>query len=74
MVGLEPVAEEEDKLQLRQLIAEHLYHTKSLNAQRVLETWDDLLPRFVKVMPHDYKLVLEERKERGLATETVHIG
>ena len=74
MVGLEPVVEEEDRTLLRQLIEEHFHYTKSLSAQRVLETWDDVLPRFVKVMPHDYKRVLGERKERGLATESVPIG
>ena len=74
MVGLESVVEEEDRTLLHQLIEEHLHYTKSLSAQRVLETWDDVLPRFVKVMPHDYKRVLEERKERGLATESVTIG
>ena len=74
MVGLEPVVEEEDRTQLRQLIEEHLHYTESLSAQRILETWDDVLPMFVKVMPHDYKRVLEERKERGLATESVPIG
>jgi glutamate synthase (NADPH/NADH) large chain len=74
MVGLEPVVEEEDRTQLRQLIEEHLHNTKSLTAQRVLESWDDVLPQFVKVMPHDYKRVLEERKERGIPTESVPIG
>jgi len=74
MVGLEPVIEEEDRTLLRQLIEEHLSYTKSGSAQRVLETWDDVLPRFVKVMPHDYKRILEEWKERGLTGESVPIG
>ena len=74
MVALEPVTEEEDKTMLRKLVEEHLRYTKSRSAQRVLETWDDVLPRFVKVMPHDYKRVLEERKERGLTIESVPIG
>ena len=74
MVGLGPVAEEEDRRLLRQLIEEHLHYTKSLSAQRVLETWDDVLPRFVKVMPLDYKRVLEERRERWISTESVPIG
>jgi glutamate synthase (NADPH/NADH) large chain/glutamate synthase (ferredoxin) len=74
MVGLERVVEEEDRTLLRKLIEEHLHYTKSVSARRVLETWDNLLPRFVKVMPHDYKRILEEWKERGLTAETVPIG
>jgi glutamate synthase domain-containing protein 2/glutamate synthase domain-containing protein 1/glutamate synthase domain-containing protein 3 len=74
MVGLEPVVEEEDRTVLYQLIEEHLHYTKSLSAQRVLKTWGDALPRFVKVMPHDYKRVLKERQQRGLATEPMPIG
>jgi len=31
-------------------------------AARVLDDWDRVLERFVKVMPRDYKRVLEERK------------
>jgi glutamate synthase (NADPH/NADH) large chain len=74
MVALEPVTEEEDKTTLRKLIEEHMQYTKSLSAQRVLETWDNVLPKFVKVMPHDYKRVLEEGKGRGLTIESVPIG
>jgi glutamate synthase domain-containing protein 3 len=74
MVGLEPVVEDVDRTQLRQLIEEHLRHTGSVSAQRILETWDDAFPRFVKVMPHDYKRVLAERKENGITIESVPNG
>jgi glutamate synthase domain-containing protein 3 len=73
-VGLEPVVEEEDRMLLRHLLEDHLHYTKSVSAQTVLEKWDDALPRFVKVMPHDYKRVLAERKERGRTSESVSIG
>ena len=58
MVALEKVdgAEVEE---LRQLIKRHAEATKSQNAYRVLATWDDMLPKFVKVMPKDYKRVLQ---------------
>ena len=49
---------------LRDLIQEHLEQTGSVNAKRVIENWDSMLPKFVKVMPHDYKRVLEERNGR----------
>ena len=62
MVDLEPVVEDEDCHKLKGLIEEHFQVTESVNAKRVLENWDDMLPKFVKVMPRDYKRVLDERK------------
>jgi glutamate synthase (NADPH/NADH) large chain len=59
IVALEPVAEPEDTAELRSLIARHLQYTDSPVARRVLEDWDALLPRFVKIMPEEYKLALE---------------
>ena len=65
MVGLEDVETQEDQAALHRLIEEHLERTGSVNAKRVLENWDDMLPRFVKVMPYDYKRVLEEQRQRA---------
>jgi glutamate synthase (ferredoxin) len=58
MVALEKVdgAEVEE---LRQLIKRHAEATKSQNAYRVLAMWDDMITKFVKVMPKDYKRVLQ---------------
>ncbi len=67
MVGLEGVEAEDDERELRGLIEEHHRHTGSANARRVLENWDAMLPMFVKVMPHDYKRALEERKQGSIA-------
>ena len=66
MVGLEVVESEDDIALLRGLIERHLELTKSTTARRVLENWEALLPRFVKVMPHDLKRVLRERQEAEL--------
>ena len=74
MVGLERVIAEEDKSQLHRLMEEHLHYTGSLNAIKVLNTWEDILPKFLKVMPHDYKRILEERKARTPSTGSVQVG
>jgi glutamate synthase domain-containing protein 3 len=71
MVDLEPIETEGDKLDLRRLLIEHLDATSSVNARRVLDNWDELLPRFVKVMPRDYKRVLSERLARAEAAAAV---
>ena len=61
MVDLESVESEEDKANLRRLIEAHFELTGSANASRVLSSWDQILPKFVKVMPRDYKRILAER-------------
>jgi glutamate synthase (NADPH) large chain len=66
MVSLEAVESEEDIALLRGVVERHLGWTGSTVAERVLENWDELLPRFVKVMPNDLKRVLEERQEAEL--------
>ena len=64
MVDLEPVVEDEDLATLRDLVQEHFQRTKSARAQMVLEAWEEMVPRFVKIFPRDYRRVLEERKRR----------
>jgi glutamate synthase (NADPH/NADH) large chain len=69
MVELERVDGDEDAAELRGLIEKHREHTGSAVAADVLERWDEVLPQFVKVMPTDYKRVLEEQKVRLLRPE-----
>ncbi|GAB4479167.1 MAG: hypothetical protein OHK0037_41150 [Elainellaceae cyanobacterium] len=59
MVGLERLEDAEEISDLRQLIQQHADYTQSAVAQRVLADWDNTVPKFVKVMPKDYKRVLE---------------
>jgi glutamate synthase (NADPH/NADH) large chain len=66
MVGLEAVESEDDVALLRGTVERHLRWTGSTIAERVLENWEELLPKFVKVMPNDLKRVLEERREAEL--------
>jgi glutamate synthase domain-containing protein 3 len=55
--------DEGDIIEVRALVDEHLERTGSPVAQRVLDNWDELLPKFIKVFPTDYKRVLAERAE-----------
>ena len=43
---------------MRATIAKHFEATGSPRAKWVLENWAEMLPRFVKVFPHEYKRVL----------------
>ena len=77
MADMEPVADEEDIATLRGLIEEHYKHTGSGPAGRILADWSSALSKFKKIMPRDYRRVLEERKNRDLAArelETVTHG
>jgi len=48
-----------DAQRLKGLIERHLHYTNSDVARRILDDWEATLPRFIKVMPVDYKQALE---------------
>ena len=49
-----------DAERLSQLIQNHVHYTASSHAQDILDNWDDYLPKFVKVMPVEYRRALQE--------------
>ncbi|MEO0530390.1 MAG: hypothetical protein AAF266_07395, partial [Planctomycetota bacterium] len=53
---------EDDVAEVKELIAKHADLTGSTVAEDALDRWDEVQGEFVKVMPTDYKRVLEERK------------
>jgi glutamate synthase domain-containing protein 3 len=57
-VDLEAVEETADVELLRNLIGKHFEYTRSPRAKWILENWDSMLPKFLKVFPHEYKRVL----------------
>jgi glutamate synthase (NADPH) large chain len=59
LVDLEPLAGDEDVALVRDLITRHLRYTGSGCAERILKEWKTSRKRFVKVMPRDYKRVLQ---------------
>jgi glutamate synthase (NADPH/NADH) large chain len=61
MADLEPLSET-DLVLLRNMIEKHQQYTKSRRAGMLLETWNEARQHFIKVMPRDYKAVLEKRK------------
>jgi glutamate synthase domain-containing protein 3 len=44
------------------LINDHRNYTGSPVAENIIANWDDFRSKFVKVMPRDYKRILEERR------------
>lgn len=49
-----------DAQRLKHLIQNHKHYTGSPRAQHILENWSDYLPRFIKVMPVDYRAALKQ--------------
>jgi glutamate synthase (NADPH) large chain len=71
MVDLDPL-DDDDQVWLRDVVARHQAETGSVVAQHLLAGWTDEVERFVKVMPADYKRVLEAARlaeERGLSVD-----
>jgi glutamate synthase (NADPH/NADH) large chain len=64
MVELDPLEIDEDINELKTLIENHLRYTGSTVAKAALDNWDETVKQFVKVMPTDYKRVLQEMKQQ----------
>jgi glutamate synthase (NADPH/NADH) large chain len=62
MVELSLVEDMSDMNELRGLITRHAEYTGSRKARRILDEFEKYLPQFIKVIPYDYKKVLEEEK------------
>ena len=52
-----------DARRLRLLIERHMHYTDSQRARTILDNWKETMPKFVKVMPVDYRRALEEMKQ-----------
>lgn len=58
---------EADEARLKGIIENHQRYTRSERAQIILDNWDDYLPKFIKVMPVDYRRALVEMKSKKAA-------
>jgi glutamate synthase domain-containing protein 3 len=71
LVELEPVEVRSDRALLKKLIERHARYTGSARAKQLLAEWEESVSRFVRVMPVEYKRVLEQRERaRQAALET----
>jgi len=64
LVDLDPL-DDEDRAELRELLVEHHARTDSAVAERILEGGEAAIRQFVKVMPREYKRIINERKQVG---------
>lgn len=66
MVELTPVDSVSEQEFIKERLQKHIEHTESAVAKNILDNWNDFLPKFVKVMPLEYKRALEEMKMKQL--------
>ncbi len=66
-LNLEPVVSKEDNDELKSLIENHYNATLSPLAQRILENWENELPKFIKIFPEEYKQALKRLEKEKLA-------
>jgi len=63
MVDLERLDDPDEIAEVRAMIEAHHGYTQSAKAESVLANWDAMLPRFVKVIPVDYRRALKRLAE-----------
>ena len=76
MVDLSELSEKYDILELKGLIEEHLAATGSPKAKKILDSFEEYIPKFKKIIPHDYKKMMSAIaafEEKGLNSEQAQI-
>jgi glutamate synthase (NADPH) large chain len=66
LVDLNPVEDRADITELQTLVNNHFLFAQSTLASEILTHWEEYLPKFIKVIPFEYKKVIEERKLQEL--------
>ena len=76
MVSMEAVTEKYDVLELKEMIREHVESTGSEKGREILDHFMEYLPKFKKIIPHDYRRMLQtivQMEEKGLSSEQAQI-
>ena len=76
LVSMEAVTDKYDVLELKEIITEHVAYTNSKKGKMILDNFGEYLPKFKKIMPHDYKKMLMkivQMEEKGLSSEQAQI-
>lgn len=76
MVSSSELTSKYDILELKSMIQEHVAFTNSAKGKEVLDHFEEYLPKFKKIIPHDYERVLKtivQMEEKGLSAEQAQI-
>ena len=76
MVLFSEVTEKYEILELKELIEEHVKATDSKKGKDILDNFDEYLPKFKRIIPHDYKRMMSAiavNEEKGMSNEQARI-
>lgn len=76
MISIEDVTDKYEVSELKQLIMDHVNYTNSEIGKRILEDFEGYLPKFKKIIPKDYKKMMNmivAFEEKGLSREKAAI-
>ena len=76
MVSSGEITSKYDVLELKAMIQEHVALTNSEKGKKILDNFGEYLPKFKKIIPHDYERVLKtivQMEEKGLSAEQAQI-
>ena len=76
MVSSEEITSKYDVFELKDMIKEHVANTNSLIGKEILDDFENYLPKFKKIIPHDYDKMLKTivlMEEKGLSSEQAQI-
>ncbi len=76
MVSSSEITSKYDVLELKAMIQEHVALTNSAKGKEILDNFGEYLPKFKKIIPHDYERVLKtivQMEEKGLSAEQAQI-
>ena len=77
LVGFSKVTDPEDIAELKGLIEEHTEATHSVRGREILDNFDEFLPKFKKIIPHDYANMMNSIKKfraEGMSEEDAKIS
>ncbi len=76
LVSMEEVTNKYDVLELKEMIQEHVAYTNSGKGKEILDHFGEYLPKFKKILPHDYRRMMNtivQMEEKGLSSEQAQI-
>lgn len=76
MVSIDKITSKYDVLELKEMIKEHAAYTNSEKGKKILEHFEEYLPKFKKIIPKDYNRMLMQivqLEEKGLSSEQAQI-
>jgi glutamate synthase (NADPH/NADH) large chain len=77
MVQLFPLSDPVEIAEIRRLLERHVEYTASPRARALLDEWDTTVSRFIRVVPNDYRRVIEAQarmREKGLSQEEAEMA